>query len=98
MTGKSKKATGTGHITQALEEFNLTKAQLSNALGMNQGAVSHWLDVGEAPAWTTLAIECLRRRNKLVQEDQVIVCRVPADKAVVVDSFLNALGITPVNL
>ena len=98
MAGLSKKAPGIGHITKALEEFSLTKAQLSNALGLSNSSVSYWLKEGEAPAWTCLAIECLMRRNKLVHEDHVLVCRVPADKAAAVDSFLNALGITPVNL
>jgi len=98
MAGKSKTAPGIGHITKALEEFGMSKIQLGAALGLSNSAVSHWLTIGEAPAWTCLAIECLMRRNKLVHEDHVLVCRVPADKAAAVDSFLNALGITPVNL
>lgn len=82
------------HLKGAMKEFNMNQSELGKAFGMSDGFINHCLSRGSAPRWTMLAVECFRRRAGLSKDDVTFVIKVPGNKKVAVEVFLEALGIS----
>ena len=85
---------GVKHIHRTMEQLNLTVGQLSNAIGQSSNYVSNLLARGHAPAWTTLACECLVRRQGRSFENVQLLVNAPADKKKAVLEVLSAMDIS----
>ena len=93
MGHRSLKAHGIGHITSILADHNLTHAALAQAIGVSPSTVTEWINKGEAPRWSLLAVECLRRRQGK-DTSHVMLIKVPTGKREMVETFLTALNVT----
>ena len=85
---------GVKHIHRTMEQLNLTVCQLSDAIGQSSNYVSNLIARGHAPAWTTLACECLVRRQGRSFKSVQLLVNLPADKKKAVLEILNAMNIS----
>ena len=77
-----------------MEQLDLTVVQLSHAMGQSSNYVSNIVARGHAPAWTTLACECLVRRQGYSSKSVQLLVNLPADKKKAVLEILNAMNIS----
>ena len=82
------------HITLILSEFSWHHGDLADELGVSTGAVSKWERDGNPPAWTVLAVECLRRRHgNDGGGEQLIFALVPSEHKELVAMQFKSLNI-----
>ncbi len=84
--------TGVEHIQRLLDETGHTASELSAALHQSHSVVARWLAAGQAPAWTLVAVEGLRRRARIKTPDLYITTVPPGHVETV--RTLTRLGFT----
>ena len=89
-----KAPNGVKHIHRTMEQLNLTSVQLSDAIGQSSSYIATLIARGHAPAWTTLACECLVRRQGRSFENVQLLINVPAVKKKVILEIFTAMDIS----
>jgi predicted transcriptional regulator len=89
-----KAPNGVKHLTKTMEELNLSQIQLSKAIGMSSNYVASLISLKEAPLWTVIACEGLKRRKEdSISSILVAHLNVPSSKKEVVTAMLKAMDI-----
>ena len=81
------------HITLILSEFSWHHGDLADELGVSTGAVSKWERDGNPPAWTVLAVECLRRRQGNNGVSTLLIAFIPNEHKELVTMQFKSLNI-----
>lgn len=82
------------HLIIARDELGLTNIQLSRLLKVSDGTVSGWLGKGDAPGWTELAIQAIRKSSQR-KYPPVVYIAVTSDpqKIPIIETLLKALEV-----
>ena len=93
MERQSQRAKNSKHIVAVLEEFKWNNGDLAKALGVVNSTVSNWITGDSPPAWTTLAVECLRRRaGRLKKSSKLLIATVPTPNIETVETIIENIG------
>jgi hypothetical protein len=88
-----QKTQNVSHLEGLMADFNLTPKELGAALRVSPTAVNHWLRGREAPAWTIVAVEGLRRRRRACdQKRRTFLLQIPQEHVETFVAIMNSIG------
>ena len=64
MTKQFNKTENVDHLISLMKDFGMSATDLSRKFHVADGTAANWLRDGQAPAWTLLAAEGLRRTTR----------------------------------
>jgi len=92
--------TDTAHLVAVRKDLGLTTVALAELLHVSSNAISKWVKNNDAPKWTLIAVEGLRRRvkNRSNQPEVFVVTVKSGNELDAFVSFCTALSIDNVRL
>ncbi len=94
-TGKKvhKRTKDCEHLIACMDRFDKKPSELSKLFGLSHTTVKGWLDKGNAPMWTHLAVEALNRRAKAeINSSTLFILEIPSSQTDTAKKVLEALG------